>query len=853
MAPSVGDGARSAPFRRIEALFAAGLAQPGPQREAWLNANEPDAAIRRVVHQLLVTDADTRGDAIERALGQAAHGWLDASDGPIANGSTSAGTGHAFDDDFYDSTVAGSDPIAGWRLERRIGAGGMGTVHLARPIAGDGPAVAIKLLRNGMPPALLMHRFEAERKILAMLSHPGIARLFDAGRTLAGRPYLVLEYVEGIAIDAYCDRMQLNLRERVALMAAVCEAVQNAHRNLVVHRDLKPGNILVTPSGEPKLLDFGIAKLIEPEDGSHHANSTVTRLGWMTLSYASPEQIQGEPARPASDVYSLGVLLYRLLTGLSPYGEAESNPSRLARAIVEDDPAPASNRVSVAIGAPMVQLAERRRSTPGLLARMLSGDLDLILAKAMAKEPDRRYDSAGELSADLSRWLQGLPISARPATFRYRAGKLLRRHRLATTLAALLSALAVAFVVVVLVLLARARDERDRATQMSALLTDLFSVAEPGPEQGGSITAQALLDRGADGAAVRLKDQPDAHARFLTTLGRLYQQLGLYDRAEASLKQALSLQRTLVGERSIEVADLTDQLAKIKAASGEFRAAEPLFERSLNLRRALLPSDDVRIGNSINNLALIRHDLGRYEDAEPLYRQIVDAATAPKQDRDATTLGNLALLYFDLGRLQESEAAYRRVLAVRARIYGADDIETAYAHDELGMVLVTRGELAEGKASIERGLRIRRQRLGADHRDVARSLSHLGAAARSMGAFGSAERHQREALDLRMRLLGKDHAELTESHLELGLTLLEQGRLEAAGIELHRARALHAAAVGADHPLQGRPLHALARWAQRSGDCTAALDFAGEAERILPRLDPRRAELRELSAQGARG
>lgn len=831
-------------FRRIEALFVAALDQPAVGRADWLQAEEADASIRDEVSRLLAADARADEEVIERALAMAANGVLDAQPGASRPGA-----------DGEDA-----DAIEGWRLERRIGEGGMGTVYLARQTSGDGPPVAIKLLREGVDPVLLTHRFESERKILATLSHPGIARLLDAGRTRTGSPYLVLEYVEGMPIDDYCDQLRLGVRERVELMSRVCEAVQNAHRNLVVHRDLKPSNVLVTPGGEPKLLDFGIAKLIETEliesggEPLAAANTgTVTRLGWMTPAYASPEQVLSAPARPASDVYSLGVLLYRLLTGVSPYGDAESNPSKLAQAIVEQDPERASAKIlSTQITGPSLARAEQRRTTPGLLARTLSGDLDIILGKALAKEPDRRYGAAGELAADLSRWLRGLPISARPATFRYRAGKFLRRHRLATALTGLMALLALAFVIVVVVLLARTRVERDRATQMSALLTDLFEVAEPSPEQGSSITAQALLDRGAERAAVRLQDQPDSRARFLATLGRLYQQLGLYDRAAASLQEAIALQRKLVGERSIEVADLTDHLARVKAGAGDFREAEPLFRRALDLRRSLLPADDQRIFNSINNLALVRHDLGHYEEAEPLYREIAGDTANPAGDSDGTTLGNLALLYFDLGRLEESEAAYRRVVELRSRTYGPDDLETAYVYDELGMVLAARGKHAEGKAQIERGLRIRRQRVGNEHRDVARSLGHLGAVERLMGDLDAAERHLRQALELQLRLLGKDHAEVADSQLELGLVLLDRGRLDEAGDLLQRAVELHATAVGAEHPLQGRPLAGLARWAAQSGDCVAAVDYAQRAQARLPALDPRRPELSRLTADCTR-
>lgn len=822
-------------FRRIETLFAAALDRPAGMHEDWLQAEESDASIRDEVLRLLAADACADEEAIERALAMAANGVLDAQPHAMSTGP--------------DSRSHDTHEIDGWQLERRIGEGGMGTVYLARSTAGDGPPVAIKLLREGVDPVLLTRRFEAERKILATLSHPGIARLLDAGRTRAGSPYLVLEYVEGMPIDDYCDQLRLGVRERVELMARVCEAVQNAHRNLVVHRDLKPSNVLVTSGGEPKLLDFGIAKLIESDNEPLAAvnTGTVTRLGWMTPVYASPEQVLSAPARPASDVYSLGVLLYRLLTGLSPYGDAESNPSKLAQAIVEQDPERASARIlSAQITSPSLARAEQRRTTPSLLARTLSGDLDIILGKALAKEPDRRYGAAGELAADLSRWLRGLPISARPSTFRYRAGKFLRRHRLATVLVGLMTLLAATFVIVVVVLLARTRVERDRATQMSALLTDLFEVAEPSPEQGSSITAQALLDRGAERAAVRLQDQPDSRARFLVTLGRLYQQLGLYDRAAASLQEAIVLQRKLVGERSIEVADLTDHLARVKAGAGDFREAEPLFRRALELRRSLLPAGDERISNSINNLALVRHDLGHYAEAEPLYREIAGDAANPSSDPDGTTLGNLALLYFDLGRLEESEAAYRRVVELRSRAYGPDDLETAYAYDELGMVLAARGKHAEGKSQIERGLRIRRQRVGSEHRDVARSLAHLGATERLIGDLDAAERHLRQALELQLRLLGKDHAEVADSQLELGLVLLDRGRLDEAGELLQRSRDLHANAVGEDHPLQRRPLSGLARWSAMRDDCANAVALADRASQRLPKLDPRRVELRSV-------
>jgi eukaryotic-like serine/threonine-protein kinase len=447
---------------------------------------------------------------------------------------------------------------------------------------------------------------------------------------------------------------------------------------------------------------------------------------------------------------------------------------------------------------------------------------------------------------DLNRWLQGLPIAARPATIRYRAGKFLRRHRLASALAGLLMASIVAFLATTLLLLAQARAERDRATQMTALLTDLFEIAEPSPQRGNSITARALLDRGAERAALRLQAQPQSHAEFLATLARLYQRLGIYDSAGASLRQALSLQKARLGAGSIEVADLTDHLARVMAADGKFQEAEPLFREALALRRTLLPASDERISNGINNLALVNHDLGRYAQAEQLYREVVGDEFSLARDTDGTTLGNLALLYADLGRFDDSERAYRRVIAVRTALYGAEDVETANAYDELGMVLLARGAHAEGKAQVSRGLAIYRRAFGDDHRDTARSLAHVAVAERMRGDLATAERLQRRALALRIALLGEDHAEVAESRLELGLVLLDRNALDEAGRELRRASAQYAVAVGEAHPLRGRPLHALARWAVLSGDCAKADDFTAQAMALLPARDPRRAELREI-------
>lgn len=849
--PDDGRSPDAAGFRQLEALFAAALAQPAGRREAWLAAQDVPGALREELRALLAADlaAEARIARVMTAAAQAA---------------TASPRAEAVERGAMPADEAGQPSLPGWQLLRRLGVGGMGTVYLARAVraAPDGTpdaspqlapnapsgaedlpsVVAIKLLRGDVDPTLLIDRFEAERRILSTLSHPGIARLLGAGRSADGRPFLVLEYVEGEPIDRWCAGRTLDLRARAALLAQVCDAVRNAHRNLVVHRDLKPGNVLVGADGAPKLLDFGIAKLLEgPASG---VQGTVTRLGWMTPDYASPEQVSGEPVRPASDVYSLGVLAYRVFAGVSPYGVDGDNPSALARAIVETEVPLASQRAQAA-GAPPQQV------------RALRGDLDRILAKALDKAPDRRYGDAGELCEDLRRWLQGLPVSARPTTLRYRAGKFLRRHRAASALAALLALSLGVYLLSALRLLQEARAERDRASQTAALLGDLFEIAEPHPARGNTITARALLDRGRDRAALRLRGQPQAHIDFLTTLSRLYRRLGIYDRAADCLRQALALQRGLGAADSLDAADLTLQLARTHAAAGEFETAEPLFRRALALRRTHLPAHDPRIGESLRNLALVQHDLGRYAEAQRLYAEV--AAGGEGFDPDAVNLGNQALLYYDLGDYARSERAYRQVLALRTARNGEAHESLAYVHDELGMALLAQGRLDEASVALGRGLEIRRRTLGEDHRDLARSLDHLGSLALARRDPAAAEALHRQALALRLRTLGAEHPETAESRLGLGLSLLAQAQASAlartpadaallgqAGRELTSALRLYEAATGPDHPLRGRPRDALARWAQLAGDCGQARAHAQRALALLPQADPRRAGLRGL-------
>ena len=448
-----------------------------------------------------------------------------------------------------------SGSFEGWRigpykLVDELGHGGMGRVFLAERADGQfDQEVALKLLSIAFPAPEATERFLAERQILATLRHPHIARLLDGGVTEGGQPYFVMERIEGRRIDTYCDAHQLSVRERLRLVLDVCDAVQYAHQKLVVHRDLKPANILVTEEGQVKLLDFGIAKLLDPE-AMRIQTDPATRTGQhpMTPDYASPEQVRGADVTTASDVYQLGIVLYELLTGRRPYSVEDQTPSEVERIICEEEPAPPS----AAVNRP--DDVSRTGSSPAELRKTLRGDLDTIVMKALRKEPDRRYDSAEQLAGDLRRFLGGHPVSAHPDRWTYRAGKFVRRHRGGVAAAAVIVLLLIGYGVTITwhsqrtqAALDRAQREAQQSEQVTDFLVGLFERAEPyqaaGPAArlGDTLTTRELLDQGAARARRELSDQPEVQATMMHTLGRIYRQRGHHDEAASLLDDALAV------------------------------------------------------------------------------------------------------------------------------------------------------------------------------------------------------------------------------------------------------------------------------------------------------------------------
>lgn len=800
-------------WQQVEALFAAAADQPPDARSALLaEATAGDPELRSEIERLLAADR-AAGTFLEQA---------------VAAGARAFGAGEI------------GRRIGPYRLERELGRGGMSTVYLAvRADREFERQVAVKLVRRGMDSDEILARFLDERQILARLDHPNIARLFDGGTTDDNLPYFVLEHVEGLPIDVHCDRRRLPVPERLRLFRQVCEAVHTAHKNLVIHRDLKPSNVLVTAEGVPKLLDFGIAKLLDPELSARTSETTVHALRLLTPGYASPEQVQGRPVTTASDVYSLGVLLYELLTGRRPYRGAREPDADLARAICEEEPEPPSQAVLAKDGegkAGAEALARLRDGSPELLARRLRGDLDNILGKALRKEPERRYGSVEQLSEDVGRHLAGHPVLARPDTLGYRLGKFARRHRWGVLAAAAALAGIVAFTAAVAVQAGRIAHERDRANQVSGLLVDLFQIADPTGTRGSTVTAREILDRGALRVR-RLEGQPETQAMLFETLADLYANLALYGEAAGQLRQALALRERLHPGDHVATAGTLNALGKALAHGSDFVAAEPYFEAVLAMRRRLHGEVHAEVAASLNNLALVRHDLGDYAAAEPLYRQVIAMDRGLTGRTHRVSLGNLALLLQDRGDYRGAEALQRERLALLRQEEGEESENVADCLARLGLARQGQGDLGGGERHLRAALALRRRLLGPEHREVARSLTDLGMVLRERGKLAEAASLLEAGLALRSKVLGGEHAETAESLRELAALRAKEGRLAEAEDLYRRSLAAYLRSLPAHHPLAGLTRLGLAAVLAKQGRCAEAEPLFAAALAQVPPAD----------------
>jgi serine/threonine-protein kinase len=770
-------------WQRIEELFRTVVDRPTADRETFLTqVCDGDEELRREVLSLLARD--TSEDFIKDPIAIAAREF----------------TARPKEDPIVER-------IGPYRVTRLIGRGGMGAVYEAeRDDDQFRQKVAIKIIKSGMDTDFVRDRFLRERRILASLDHPHIARLFDGGSTPDGSPYFVMELVTGEPITTYCRRHRLTVNEKLQLFRLVCSAVQHAHQRLVIHRDLKPSNILITEDGAarlPKLLDFGIAKLLSP-DPSQAITRTETELRLMTPEYASPEQARGQAVATTTDVYSLGVVLYELLTERRPHEFKTYSPAEIERAICETQIEEPSKVVDQMTGAPTK------------LSRQLAGDLDNILLMAMRKEPARRYQSVEQFSEDIRRYLAGMPVVARKDTFGYRAGKFIRRHKAGVTILALL----LIMVIVMTVQAARIAQERDRANQEAATaqavtqsLMAMFEFADPGKSRGDVITARELLDEGADKVVRELKHQPVVQARLLDTIGHLYQSIGAYDREQPLLEEALRLQRQALGPEHPDVATSLSHLAELAKLKGDYAGSESLFREALAMRRKLLGNDRQEVAEILNNLGALLVDRGNFKEAEPMLREALALRRKlfGEEHREvAGSLSSLGRLMSDTGKFHEAELLYRQSLTMLRKLFGEEHPLVANEMNNLAAMLQEQGDFKGAKTLFSDTLAMRRKLLGEEHPDVAISLANLASALQDTGELEESERLYRQTLALRRKLFGEEHPRLATTMNNLATLLRDKGDYEEAESLFRQSLAIRRKRLGDEHWDVGGSLYSLA-------------------------------------------
>jgi len=774
---------------QIDATFSEALTLPAGARAAFLDeACEGDAGLRREVEHLLAAHA-----ASEAYLEDPGD-WLAAPLLPGLDVQVDAGT------------VEGS-AVGPYRVLGEIGRGGMGAVYLAERADGQfRQRVALKLIRKGLVTEDALRRFRLEREILARLQHPHIARLLDGGVTEDGRPYFVMEYVEGRPITHYCDAHKLGIGARLALFRDVCAAVHYAHQNLVVHRDLTPGNILVTEApgsglsprrrgsgqAQVKLLDFGIAKLLDEASAPVTAPVTGHDVRLMTPEYASPEQVRGAPITTASDVYQLGVVLYELLTGHRPYSLTGRLLHEIERVICEAHPEKPSTAVTAVSTAadgdgttrPITpETVSRARAMPiERLRRRLSGDLDTIVLMALRKEPARRYTSAEALADDLRRHLEGLPVRARPDTLGYRAAKFIRRHRLGIGAATVIAVILIGFGVAMVAQAARIARERDRAEDATAFLASLLESFEPAQAHGSLVETRHVLGRAVRRIRTELDDQPLVQATLMDVLGQVYQYRGQYAEADSLLHEALALRLRHRGTGHLDVAVSRFHLAALLERMGAYETADTLYLAAIDTYRRRLGYTHPDVIYPLSSRAGLLRARGDYTAAEALFREILATYAEPLGDHldVATSMLDLGKLLVREERYDEAEPLLREALAMRRRLVGAVHPIVANGLDALGVLAMERGDLAAADSFFTEALGIRRTIFEEDHPDLAASFSNLAEVRHRTGAYAEAERLYHDALASYRRAFGEQHPDVVYVMRHLASTLDAQGRSTAA-------------------------------------------------------------------------
>jgi eukaryotic-like serine/threonine-protein kinase len=842
-------------WERLQELFSRAVELPAAERQAFVaKETSGDTELRAELLDLLVCDAGS------------------ARTGPLT-----LALGAALDTTTRDRRKALLGRVVGnYKLVSVLGHGGTGTVYLGERADRQYSAqVAVKIVDNGTMQGELGLRFRAERQILASLNHPNIARLLDAGETDEGNPYLVMEYVHGEQLDRYCDRQRLGVRERMQLFLDICSAVQYAHQNLVVHRDLKPANILVTAEGAPKLLDFGIAKLLDA--GEAAAAMALTRMNdrLLTPEYASPEQILGRPVTTASDVYALGVVLYELLTGLRPYTvPASASQLELERSICITDPPKPSAAVRRARDngplegqSEMLAVAAARRLTPEKLQKRLGGDVDSIVLRALRKEPTHRYNSIEQFASDVRRYLAREPVQARQGNWLYYSRRFVRRHAFGVAAGATFVVFLVVFAMVSNIQAQRIAAERDRvmqensrAEEVSEFMLETFSNGDPftyATKAGATPdTAEELLAQAGRRIREDLNKHPLVRAKLLETLGRAYRRRGDDKSAISYLQDAVQIRKSLSGGRGdMETASALVELAMTMREGGDMLGSDGVLAEAAAITQGLKQQRSLTYARILANRGRAQIKLGKPDAAQAYYSE----ALALLQDLQLSRDPEAAQLLIDQSSafvwqddLLAAERTARAALDIYATTLNKLHPDRIYAQSQLGDTLRLQGRLDEASVLLKEALAGNRTVYGENGRPVADVLDSLGKVRRGQHDLTEAEQYAQEALDTQIRgVEGANHWRTAYYRTSLGAIQIERKEYAAAEAQLRAAITTLEKTVPADHPYMASAEHYLGEALLRSNrlkDAEAA--FMGAMNRSRRANEPEWRAARSASGLG---